>query len=71
MFISLTVRELMIPSINPDGAVDIPEDRFSTTNKSAAVNWRRTPKEYGGGYAALIDVFHQLHCLVSAFHSVI
>ena len=57
--------------MNPDGAVNIPEDKFSTTNKSAAVNWRRTPKEYGGGYAALIDVFHQLHCLVSAFQSVI
>ena len=60
----------MKPSMIPDGAVDIPEDKFSTTNKSAAVNWRRTPKEYGGGYAALIDVFHQLHCLVSAFQSV-
>ena len=28
--------ELMSLSITPDGAVNIPEDKFSTTNKSAA-----------------------------------
>ena len=55
-------------SLIPDGAVDIPKDKFFTTNKSAAVKGRRTPKEYGGGYLALIDIFHQLHCLVSAFN---
>ena len=33
------------------------------------MNWKRTPKEYGGGYAALIDVIHQLPCLVCTLHS--
>lgn len=56
-------------SITPDGAVKVPEEKLSSTNKSAAVNWRRTPKECGSGYAALVDVFHQLHCLVSTVQS--
>lgn len=25
----------------------------------------RVQDEYGGGYTALLEVFHQLHCLVS------
>ena len=24
----------------------------------------RVPDEYGGGYTAMLEVFHQLHCLV-------
>jgi hypothetical protein len=28
-------------------------------------DWRRVPGEAGGSYVALLDVFHQINCLVS------
>lgn len=46
-----------------DGTVKLPDGKFATMNKSST-NYMRVPKEAGDGYAVMIDVFHQLHCLV-------
>ncbi|MCJ1402924.1 hypothetical protein MMC11_006145 [Xylographa trunciseda] len=43
--------------------VAIPEDKFRHLNKSADRKYIQIPSRLGGGYAANIDVFHQLHCL--------
>ena len=51
--------------LQSDGYINIPERDLIHLNRSVSgKEWQRLPEELGGGYAALIDVFHQLHCLV-------
>ncbi|KAL8387061.1 hypothetical protein RB595_010185 [Gaeumannomyces hyphopodioides] len=44
-------------------AVEIPEDKISALNRSEKDNLHHVPPDVGTGYVALIEVFHQLHCL--------
>ena len=48
-----------------DGGFNVPDDKLSLLNKSLDRTWQRTPPEHGGGVAAMMWGFHQLHCLVS------
>ena len=58
-FISqLTEQSIIGPAIN------IPMDKLHLLNKSTEVDWIRTPEEAGGGAAGLLEVMHQLHCVV-------
>ena len=50
------------------GVINVPYDRLGELNKSEKVPWKRVSPENGGGVSALIDVFHQLHCLVCFCH---
>ena len=46
------------------GGIQIPADKMSALNRSAETQpWK--PTADGKGYHALIEVFHQLHCLVN------
>lgn len=45
--------------------INIPVEKLSLLNKSVTGPWRHLPKSQGGGVAGFIEVFHQLHCLVS------
>lgn len=45
--------------------MSVPEDKFHYFNKSADEEYIKVDSEHGGGYAVNIEVFHQLHCLVS------
>ncbi|KDN68869.1 hypothetical protein CSUB01_11784 [Colletotrichum sublineola] len=44
-------------------AVEIPEDKLAGLNRSLEDNLERVPPEVGTGFVALLEVFHQLHCL--------
>jgi hypothetical protein len=53
----------------PDGPFRIPEEEVAGLNRSADLGGGKAliPADDGsGGYLAMIEVFHQLHCLVSA-----
>ena len=54
------------PRLSEDtvGAINVPYDKLSELNKSEEVSWKRVSPEHGGGVSALIEVFHQIHCLV-------
>jgi hypothetical protein len=48
------------------GGVRIPPEKMHLLNRTLdEEEWRMVPDEAGGGYVALLDVFHQIHCLVS------
>lgn len=36
---------------------------------SPELPFHKIPEEHGGGYLAMLEVFHLLHCLVSFFFS--
>lgn len=44
--------------------IEIPTEKLSELNKSDADHLQHVPPEVGEGYIGLIEVFHQLHCLV-------
>lgn len=44
-------------------AVEIPEDKIAELNRSPADNLKHVPEDVGTGYVAILEVFHQLHCL--------
>ncbi|KUJ15076.1 uncharacterized protein LY89DRAFT_589180 [Mollisia scopiformis] len=44
-------------------AIEVPEDKIHGLNRTEADHLRRVPSDVGTGYVALIEVFHQLHCL--------
>ncbi|CCF34128.1 hypothetical protein CH063_01083 [Colletotrichum higginsianum] len=44
-------------------AVEIPPERLSGLNRSEEDHLKHVPEEVGDGYVALLEVFHQLHCL--------
>jgi len=46
------------------GSVSIPEDKMPLLNRSTQTQAFK-PDASGSGYHALIEMFHQLHCLVS------
>lgn len=48
-----------------DGTVNVPEEKLKSLNYSRDVDYMRTPANYGGGIEAAVEVFHQMHCLVS------
>jgi Mycotoxin biosynthesis protein UstYa len=51
------------------GGVRIPPEKMHLLNRTVGEgDWRMIPDEAGGGYIALLDVFHQIHCLVSPFY---
>jgi hypothetical protein len=53
--------ELTISRVVETGhAVSIPEDKLPLLNRSTKGNYKPANE---GGYAAFIEVFHQLHCL--------
>ncbi|KAI6322301.1 hypothetical protein MCOR29_004806 [Pyricularia oryzae] len=44
-------------------AVEIPEDKIAGLNRSEKDHLAHVPADVGTGYVALLEVFHQLHCL--------
>ena len=46
--------------------MNVPDDKVRLLNYTPTVDYMHTPAEYGGGLEALVEVFHQLHCLVSS-----
>ncbi len=47
-----------------DDLVAVPVEEFHRLNKSSEARYKMVPEDKGGGYAAYIEVFHHLHCLV-------
>lgn len=49
------------------GGIRLTEDEMHALNKTETPEkpWHKVPKEHGGGYLAMLEVFHLLHCLVS------
>jgi hypothetical protein len=45
-------------------AIEIPEDKIAGLNRTEADNLKHVPADVGTGYVAILEVFHQLHCLV-------
>jgi len=61
LYIVLTNSEL------PVNGVRFPEDKINLINRTHDLGNGRKPREAvdgNGGYHVMIDVFHQLHCLV-------
>jgi hypothetical protein len=59
---------ILIPmslSCNPDGAINVPYDKLESLGQSTEIDWRRVEPERGGGVAATLGAFYQIHCLVS------
>ncbi|KAH6649303.1 hypothetical protein F5144DRAFT_588054 [Chaetomium tenue] len=44
-------------------AIEVPPERLRGLNRSEADHLKHVPPEVGTGYVALLEVFHQLHCL--------
>ena len=53
-------------TISNIGIISIDENVFPQLNKSLDLA-AKLPSTQGGGYFASLDVFHQLHCLVTFF----
>ncbi|PLB50808.1 hypothetical protein P170DRAFT_425110 [Aspergillus steynii IBT 23096] len=53
------------------GDVNIPLNKLPLLNKSTDGEWKRVAPEHGGGVYALIETFHQIHCLLSGRKDVI
>ena len=45
----------------------MPEDKLAAMNRTDFEHrtYKKVAAERGGGYAALVETFHQLHCVVS------
>ncbi|KAJ0338089.1 hypothetical protein KNSL1_012597 [Colletotrichum chrysophilum] len=50
--------------------IRFPEDKLAALNKAPPEKYERVSKELGGGVKGFLNVFHQLHCLVSKAHFV-
>ncbi|KAF3038997.1 hypothetical protein E8E12_004863 [Didymella heteroderae] len=44
-------------------AVEIPATEIAGLNRSESDNLKHVPEDVGTGYVAILEVFHQLHCL--------
>jgi hypothetical protein len=44
--------------------VEIPANEIAGLNRSETDNLKHVPEDVGTGYVAILEVFHQLHCLV-------
>lgn len=49
--------------------VEVPADKIAGLNRSEIDNLKHVPEDVGTGYVAILEVFHQLHCLVSVLVS--
>ncbi|KAI1844652.1 hypothetical protein JX266_009108 [Neoarthrinium moseri] len=57
-------REALWEDLWHQGAINIPIDKLGAINKTQKEKeYKRTPIEAGGGYAAQVEVLHQLHCV--------
>ncbi|KAE9363216.1 hypothetical protein N431DRAFT_475379 [Stipitochalara longipes BDJ] len=56
-------REEAWESLTFFSLIDIPDDKLPLLGKSYDHQWIRTKPEFGGGFAAEIEAFHQLHCV--------
>ena len=54
----------------PEHAVEIPASEIAGLNRSESDNLKHVPEDVGTGYVAILEVFHQLHCLVRSQISV-
>ncbi|KAF2752792.1 hypothetical protein EJ05DRAFT_480943 [Pseudovirgaria hyperparasitica] len=43
--------------------IEVPRDRIHLLNRTEADNLQHVPAEVGTGYTAILEVYHQLHCL--------
>ena len=55
-------NDIMLSNIEIVGAMSITEETLGKIN--ASEHAVRLPDESGGGYLAVLEVFHQLHCVV-------
>lgn len=46
-------------------AIEVPVDKIRGLNRTEADRMKHVPSEIGTGYIGFVEVFHQLHCLVS------
>lgn len=54
-----------------EGTINVPFDKLGALNKTLkGKEYKRTPIESGGGYAAQVEVLHQLHCVVCDIESI-
>ncbi|KAJ5370097.1 uncharacterized protein N7496_006189 [Penicillium cataractarum] len=57
-------REVMWEKLWHQGAFEVPEDKLGIMNKShSGRTYKHVPPEVGTGYAAQLEVLHQLHCV--------
>lgn len=49
----------------PEHGIEVPEDQIAGLNRSEADHLKHVPEDVGTGYVGILEVFHQLHCLVS------
>jgi hypothetical protein len=47
-------------------AIEVPVSEIEGLNRSTADHLKHVPENVGTGYVAMLEVFHQLHCLVRA-----
>ena len=52
------------PNPLSEHAIEVPENEIAGLNRSEADHLQHVPEDVGTGYVALLEVFHQLHCLV-------
>ncbi|PLN86862.1 hypothetical protein BDW42DRAFT_546 [Aspergillus taichungensis] len=46
------------------GVIDVPADKLGAMNKShSGLTYKHVPSDFGKGYIAQVEVFHQLHCV--------
>lgn len=45
--------------------IEIGKDKIHLLNRTEADRLKHVPEEVGDGYVAILEVYHQLHCLVS------
>ena len=53
------------PNPLSEHAIEVPENEIAGLNRSEADHLRHVPEDVGTGYVGMLEVFHQLHCLVS------
>ncbi|GIC90536.1 oxidase ustYa family protein [Aspergillus udagawae] len=57
-------REILWEKLWHQGAFEVPEDKLGIMNKShSGRTYKHVPPEVGTGYAAQLEVLHQLHCV--------
>ena len=53
------------PESLSEHAIEVPENEIAGLNRSEADHLKHVPEDVGTGYVGILEVFHQLHCLVS------
>lgn len=44
--------------------IEVPLDKLAGLNRTDADHIKHVPEKVGTGYVGILEVFHQLHCLV-------